>query len=64
MSKTTQKVILANTTAFLCEVNEVLLTNTRNRKSSKITLPPLFERAFLMVHEAGLFPIENNQVTE
>lgn len=51
------KFVVANAVNYLVTINEVLLTNTRKRVQSELTVPNLFDRAYTMYHESGVIPV-------
>ena len=58
------KFVVANSINYLVTVNEVLLTNARKRVQSEITVPNLFDRAYMMFHESGIIPVVDTLADE
>ncbi|RLI87359.1 MAG: hypothetical protein DRP01_02020 [Archaeoglobales archaeon] len=51
------KFVPANAVNIVVEVNQTIVTNTRKQVPSRITLPGLYDRAFMMVTENGIMPV-------
>jgi len=54
---TRKKLVPANAVNFVVEINEVLNNDTRKGIGHDMTIPGMFDRAFLVFHEAGILPI-------
>lgn len=57
MASKRTKYVIANAMNVVVELNEVIVTNARKLQNSVIELPGLYDRAFLMHHEAGIIPM-------
>jgi len=55
--QTRQRIVLANAVNYVVEINEVLNNATRRGEPAKLELPSMFDRAFLVFHEAGVLPL-------
>lgn len=55
--ETRRKLVVANAINMVVEINQIILENMRKLRSAQITLPTLFNRAFLIHHEAGVVPV-------
>lgn len=51
------KFVPANAVNMVVEVNQSILTNTRKRVPSRIAVPDLYARAFMIVAESGIMPV-------
>ena len=56
-SPSRQKLVVSNAINMLVEINQIIVENARKGQSAKIVLPTMFNRAFMIVHEAGIVPI-------
>lgn len=54
---TKKKLVPANAVNFVVEINEVMNNNTRKGMPNDMIIPGMFDRAFLVFHEAGILPI-------
>lgn len=54
-----RKYVPANSVDVLVEVNDVLVRNAKAGIPAAVYLPTLFNRAFLLFHEAGVLPVES-----
>lgn len=57
MASSRTKFIPANAVNVVVEINQALVTNTRKRVPSRIDMPNLYDRAFMMVTENGIIPV-------
>jgi hypothetical protein len=57
MASKRTKYVIANAVNVAVELNEIIVTNSRKLQDSVIELPGLYDRAFLMYHEAGVIPV-------
>lgn len=51
------KFVPANAINVVVEVNQTIVTNTRKQVPTRITLPNLYDRAFMVVTENGIMPV-------
>lgn len=59
-----RKLIIPNAINMVVEVNELLVSHRKKGKTPEIKLPNLIDRAFLIVHESGVIPLEELAVEE
>lgn len=52
-----KKLVVANAINIIVEVNASILDNARKGKSAELQMPNIFDRAFLIHHEAGVVPM-------
>ena len=58
MATKRRKLIIPNAINLVVEVNELLVDHRKKGKTPEIILPNLIDRAFLVVHESGVIPLE------
>ena len=58
------KLIIPNAINMVVEVNELLVAHRKKGKTPEIKLPNLIDRAFLVVHESGVIPLEEMAAEE
>lgn len=51
------KFVAPNGVDFAAEIHDSILQNFRKGQTAKLGLPNLFNRAFLVFHEAGIIPM-------
>jgi hypothetical protein len=51
------RLIVSNAINVIVEVNASILANARKGQPAELQMPNIFDRAFLIHHEAGLLPI-------
>lgn len=61
---TKRKLVPANAVNFVVEINEVMNSNTRKGVPNDMRVPGMFDRAFLIFHEAGILPITETVVVQ
>ena len=52
------KYMLPRAENLLKLVNQTIVSNLLRRREAKITLPPLIERAYMIVNETGTLPFQ------
>ena len=52
-----QRLIVSNAIDFIVEITSVITENARKGKPAELQLPRMFDRAFLVHHEAGVVPV-------
>jgi hypothetical protein len=55
-TKRRHRIVLASAVNYVVEVNELLNNATRRGEVANLVLPSMFDRAFLVFHEAGVLP--------
>lgn len=53
------KLIVANAINVVVEVNQSIIDNARKGQPAEIQMPNIFDRAFLIHHEAGVIPVSD-----
>ena len=59
-----RKLIIPNAINVVVEVNELLVSHRKKGKTPEIKLPNLIDRAFLIVHESGVIPLDEMAAEE
>jgi len=54
---TRQRLVIATGINWIVEINRIIVENARKGKPAEFQLPSLFDRAFLIHHEAGVLPV-------
>jgi len=62
-TQTRRKLVTANAVSYVVEINEVLNDDTRKGRPHNMIVPGMFDRAFLIFHEAGVLPIDESVST-
>jgi len=52
-----RRLVLANAINVVVQVNATIVDNARKGKIAEIGMPGIFDRAFLIHHEAGVLPV-------
>lgn len=51
------KLVTSGAINMVVEVNETIVDNARRGTDAELTIPSLFERAYMVFYETGLMPI-------
>jgi hypothetical protein len=62
-TKRRHRIVLANAVNYVVEVNDILNNATRRGEVANLVLPSMFDRAFLVFHEAGTLPFTDTLYT-
>lgn len=52
-----KRLVVANAINVIVEVNASIVANARKGQPAEIQMPNIFDRAFLIHHEAGVLPM-------
>lgn len=55
--KSRQRLVVANAINLITEINRIIVENRRKGTPAELQFPRLFDRAFILHHEAGVFPV-------
>lgn len=61
---TRQRLVIATGINWIAEINRMIVENARKGTSAEFQLPTLFNRAFLVHHEAGVLPVTDTLTSE
>ncbi len=64
MTEKRTKLVIPNAVNMVVEINELLVSHKKKGKTPEIKLPNLLDRAFLIVHESGVIPLEEIAVED